>query len=190
MTPPMLTAGTAPHAVAGPTIPPSMTVGPVGPMLVRLTLPMVGAILATIGYSVAETWFIARLGPQALSAVSFTFPVTMIVISLAIGLGAGTSAVVARALGAGETAAGALVVDAMLLTALLAAAAVLVGELSIGPLFRMLGAPADLIPLIASYLHIWFPAAGLFMVAIVGLSAARAAGDAQFQGIAMAGAAA
>ena len=52
----------------------AMTTGPVGPLLVSLTLPMVGAVLSTIGYSVAETWFIARLGPQALSAVSFTFP--------------------------------------------------------------------------------------------------------------------
>jgi len=167
-----------------------MTVGPVGPMLVRLTLPMVGAVLATIGYSVAETWFIARLGPQALAAISFTFPVTMVVISLAIGLGAGTSAVVARALGAGEASAGALVIDGMLLTACMAGVAAAAGELTLYPLFRALGAPADLLPLIAGYLRVWFPAAGLFMVAMVGLSAARAAGDARFQGIAMAGAAA
>ena len=166
-----------------------MTTGPVGPMLVRLTLPMVFAVLSTIGYSVAETWFIARLGPEALSAVSFTFPVTMVVISLAIGLGAGTSAVVARALGAGEAGAGALVVDALLLTAALGLAAALIGEAVVGPLFRALGAPDALLPLIAGYLRIWFPAATLFMVSMVGLSAARAAGDARFQGIAMAGAA-
>ncbi len=167
-----------------------MTVGPVGAMLVRLTLPMLGALLAMIGYSVAETWFIARLGPHALAAVSFTFPVTMVVISLAIGLGAGTSAVVARALGAGEAAAGALVIDAMLMTAIMAGAAMLLGELAVYPLFRALGAPEDLLPLIAGYLRVWFPAAGLFMTAMVGLSAARAAGDAKFQGIAMTGSAA
>ncbi len=167
----------------------AMTAGPVGPLLVSLTLPMVGAVLATIGYSVAETWFVARLGPAALSAVSFTFPVTMVVISLAIGLGAGTSAVVARALGAGERAASALVVDALLLTAALGLLAAAVGELAVGPLFHALGAPEPLLPLIASYLRIWFPAATFFMTAMVGLSAARAAGDARFQGIAMAGAA-
>ena len=143
-----------------------MTVGPVGATLLRLTLPMLGALLATIGYSVVETWFIARLGPHALAAVSFTFPVTMVVISLAIGLGAGTSAVVARALGGGEAAAGALVVDAMLLTAIMAGAAMLLGELAAYPLFRGLGAPEDLLPLIAGYLHVWFPAAGLFMAAM------------------------
>ncbi|HEY0202838.1 MAG TPA: MATE family efflux transporter [Acetobacteraceae bacterium] len=167
----------------------AMTSGPVGMLLVSLTLPMVGAVLSTIGYSVAETWFIARLGPAALSAVSFTFPVTMAVISLAIGLGAGTSAVVARALGAGEAAASALVVDALLLTAALGLVAAGIGELVVGPLFRALGAPEALLPLIAGYLRIWFPAATLFMTAMVGLSAARAAGDATFQGVAMAAAA-
>ena len=73
-----------------------------GPILLRLTLPTTAAVLAMIGYGVIEAWLIGRLGPQALSAVSFTFPVTMVVISLGIGLGAGTSAVVARALGAGR----------------------------------------------------------------------------------------
>jgi len=189
MMPPALAAEPA-AALTAAAAPPSMTVGPVGPLLLRLTLPLVGAVLAMIGYSVAETWFIARLGPQALSAVSFTFPVTMIVISLAIGLGAGTSAVVARALGAGEAAVGALVADAMLLTAAMAVLALILGELALYPLFRALRAPEALLPLIAGYMHIWFPAAGLFMVAMVGLSAARAAGDAKFQGIAMAGAAA
>ncbi len=174
---------------ATPAAPAAMTAGPVGPLLVSLTLPMVGAVLSLIGYSVAETWFIARLGPQALSAVSFTFPVTMVVISLAIGLGAGTSAVVARALGAGEAAASALVVDALLLTAVLGVAAAALGEVVIGPLFLALGAPEALLPLIAGYLRIWFPAATLFMTAMVGLSAAWAAGDARFQGVAMAGAA-
>jgi len=157
-TPALATPGPAMPAPAAPARA-AMTTGPVGPLLVSLTLPMVGAVLFTIGYSVAETWFIARLGPQALSAVSFTFPVTMVVISLAIGLGAGISAVVARALGAGEASTSALVIDALLL------------------------------PLIAGYLRLWFPAAILFMTAMVGLSAARAAGDARFQGIAMAGAA-
>ena len=52
-----------------------------------------------------------------------------------------------------------------------------------------MGAPEPLLPLILGYMRLWLPAAVLFMAAMVGLSAARAAGDARFQGIAMAGAA-
>ncbi len=163
---------------------PLMTGGAVAPLLFRLTLPMVGGVMATIGYSVAETWLLARLGPDTLSAASFTFPVNMVIISLAIGLAAGTSAVVARALGAAEDA-GALVVDAMLLTAGLGLVAALLAEIFAGPLFRLMGAPAPLIPLILSYMRLWLPAAVVFMTAMVGLSAGRAAGDARFQGLAM-----
>lgn len=162
----------------------SMTTGLVAPMLIRLTLPMVIGVLATIGYGVAETWFVAQLGPDTLSASSFAFPVTMAMISLAIGLSAGTSSVVARALDGGE-AAGALVIDGMLLTALLGAVVALVLEVAAGPLFRAMGAPPRLIPMILAYLHIWFAAVVVFMTAMVGLSAGRAAGDARFQGFAM-----
>lgn len=162
----------------------NMTVGPVAPMLARLTTPMVIGVLATMGYGVAETWLVAQLGSDPLSASSFTFPITMAMISLAIGLSAGTSSVVARALGAGE-AAGVLVIDGMILTAALGVAAALLLEIAAGPIFRAMGAPERLLPVILGYLHIWFAAVVLFMVAIVGLSAGRAAGDARFQGLAM-----
>ena len=169
---------------ARPTTRGTMTEGPVAPMLVRLTLPMIIGVFATIGYGVAETWFVARLGAETLSASSFTFPVTMVMISLAIGLSAGVSSVVARALGAGE-AASVLVIDGMLLTALLGATAALGLELGAGALFWAMGAPQRLMPIILGYLHIWFVAVVLFMTAMVGLSAARASGDARFQGLAM-----
>lgn len=167
----------------------TMTAGPITPLLARLTAPMVLAVLSTIGYSVAETWFIGRVGAEALAAVSFTFPVTMVVISLAIGLGAGTSAIVARALGRGEEDVAGLVTDSLLLTAGCGAVAAIGCVAVIAPLFRALGTPDALVPTIAAYLHIWLPAVLLFMTGMVGLSAARAAGDARFQGLAMAGAA-
>ena len=135
------------------------------------------AKVAMIGYGVIEAWLIGQLGPQALSAVSFTFPVTMVVISLGIGLGAGTSAVVARALGAGEADVPGLVADALLLTGGVAVAAAALGLALLGPLFRAMGAPDALLPLIAGYMQFWFPAAVLFLCSMVGLSAARAAGD-------------
>ena len=173
-------------ARAAPASRATMIEGAVAPILLRLTLPTAAAVLAMIGYGVVEAWMLGRLGPQALSAMSFTFPVTMVVISLGIGLGAGTSAVVARALGAGEADVPGLVADALLLTAGVAAAAAALGVALIGPLFRALGAPDALLPDIAGYLYLWFPAAVLFLCSMVGLSVARAAGDAAFQGLATA----
>lgn len=167
-----------------------MTEGAVPPMLLRLSLPMMGGIFATIGSSVVETWLLGRLGPSSLAAGTFVNPIVMIVISLAIGLGAGTSAVVARAIGAAERDVGGLVADALLLTALVGIAAALVGEAALPALLRLLGAAPEVASLSESYLRIWLPAAVLFTTGMVGLSATRAAGDARFQGVAMAGMAA
>ena len=53
-------------------------------------------------FSLVDTWFISFLGTEALTAISFTFPVTFFVMSLAIGLGIGASAVVGKFLGASQ----------------------------------------------------------------------------------------
>lgn len=162
-----------------------MTRDPVATVLARMTLPVGWGILALLGYRLAEAWFIARLGAPALAAVSFAFPVTMVVISLSIGLGAGTSSVIARALGAEEEGVPRLVADALILTALVGLTCAIGGSLAAPYLARLLGAGADLAPQIAAYLRVWFAGAILFLVASVGLSAARAAGDTTFQGLAM-----
>jgi putative MATE family efflux protein len=165
----------------------AMTEGAVGRTLLRLTLPVAWGILALLGFRLAEAWFLGRVGPLALAAVTFSFNMTMVVTSLAIGLGAGSSSVIARAIGAGEPGVPRLVADALVLTALVGLAAAIVGTAFAGPLSRLLGADASLAPLVASYLRWWFPSAILLLVSQVGLSAARAAGDAAFQGTAMLG---
>ena len=164
-----------------------MCEGPVGRRLLTLTMPVAWGIFALLGYRLAEAWFLGRIGPQALAAVTFSFNLTMVVTSLSIGLGAGSSSVIARALGAGEAGVPRLVADALVLTAIVGVAAAIVGVAAAGPLSRLLGADATLAPMVASYLRWWFPSAILLLLSQVGLSAARAAGDATFQGTAMVG---
>ena len=99
----------------------AFTEGPVGRQLSALTLPMVWAILALMSFNAADTFFVAQLGDDPLAAMSFTFPVAMAMTSVAIGLGAGMSTGIARALGAGEHAkAQRLATDGLSLTLLLA----------------------------------------------------------------------
>jgi putative MATE family efflux protein len=162
-----------------------MTEGPVGKLLFKLTVPLAWGILAVLGYRLAEAWFIGPLGSGALAAISFAFPVTMVVLSLSIGLGAGTSSVIARALGAREEGVPRLVADALILTFLLSAVCAVVGIAIADRLPPLLGAGPDLAPMVSAYLKVWFPTAILILLPQVGLSAARAAGDATFQGVAM-----
>ncbi len=162
-----------------------MTTGPVGPLLVRMTLPVAWGVLALLAYRLAEAWFVGQLGAPALAAITFAFPITMVVLSLSIGLGAGTSSVIARALGAREEGVPRLVADALLLTFAMGAVCAVAGTLSADWWARLLGAGPSLSPLVASYLRVWFPASVLVLVSQVGLSAARAAGDTSFQGFAL-----
>ncbi len=154
--------------------------------ILNLTLPMVWALFATIGFNVADTFFIAQLGTLELAAISFTFPVVMTLISLAIGLGAGTSAVVARAIGQGDRKrVERLATDSLLLAGVVVSVFVVVGLLTIEPLFRLLGAEEALLPMIRDYMEIWYLGIPFLVVPMVGNNVIRATGDARFPSLIM-----
>src|SRR5690606_21283096 len=77
--------------------------GRVSHQLRVMAAPMVWGLMATMSLNLVDTFFIAQLGRAPLAALSFTFPVIMVLTSLAIGLGAGTSSAVARAIGEGAS---------------------------------------------------------------------------------------
>ncbi|MFC6634601.1 MATE family efflux transporter [Microbulbifer taiwanensis] len=149
----------------------------------RLALPMVWGILATMSFNVVDTYFVAQLGSAPLAAMSFTFPVVMVINSFAIGLGAGTSSAVARAYGAGDLErVRRLVTDASLLALLVALAISAVGLATVEPLFKLLGAPAEMLPLIADYMVPWYLGAVFAVVPMVALSSLRAIGNSALTG--------
>jgi len=155
-----------------------LTTGPVGRHLVDMTLPMLLGITTMMGQSFIDAWFLGRVGDRALAAYSFGFPILMIVTSIAIGLGAGTSSVVARAIGAeNHHRAKRLVTDSLILSFLITATVSAVGVLTIVPLFRLLGAPEDMIPMIRSFMIILYGGVPFVVVGMVGMSSMRATGD-------------
>ena len=155
-----------------------LTHGPVGRHLVDMAVPMLLGITTMMGQSFIDAWFLGRVGDRALAAYSFGFPILMIVTSIAIGLGAGTSSVVARAIGAeNHRRAKRLVTDSLILSFLITAAVSVVGILTIEPLFRLLGAPADMIPMIRSFMIILYSGVPFLVVGMVGTSGMRATGD-------------
>ncbi|MDE0480357.1 MAG: MATE family efflux transporter, partial [Gammaproteobacteria bacterium] len=76
--------------------------GSVRESLIRMTTPMIIGMLMMFTFNIVDTLFISFLGTDPLTAISFTFPVGFTILSLAIGLGIGASAVVAKYLGRGE----------------------------------------------------------------------------------------
>ena len=156
----------------------SLTEGPVAPLLVRLTIPMILGMVGMMAFNLADTYFVGQLGTRELAAMSFTFPVVMVISSLALGLGMGASAVVSRAIGEGDQhQVQRLTTDSLGLSLLFVGSGVLIGLLTIEPLFRALGASEELLPLIRQYMLIWYPGSIAVVIPMVGNNAIRATGD-------------
>jgi O-antigen/teichoic acid export membrane protein len=167
-----------------------LTEGPVGPHLVRLTIPMIWGLLAFMTFGLVDTFFVGRLGAPELAAMSFAFPVMMVLISIAIGLGAGTSSVLARAIGEGDQErVKRLTTDSLVLAFLVVAVVSLAGIATIEPLFALLGAGPELRPLVRDYMVIWYLGVVFLVVPMVGMSAIRATGDSRLPGLVMTGSA-
>lgn len=155
-----------------------MTEGAVAPLLVRLTLPMIVGVLSILAFNLVDTFFVGRLGTEQLAAMSFTFPVVLVIGSLAMGLGIGTSALVSRAIGEGNMArVQRLTTDALSLSLLIVITAAMVGLATINPLFRALGAEGVVLGYINTYMTIWYWGMIFVVVPMVGNSAIRATGD-------------
>lgn len=156
----------------------ALVYAPIGRTLWQMTWPMVFGVATLISFNVVDTFFISLLGTESLAAIGFTFPVTFTVISLSIGLGIGTSAVIARKLGQDKDRqarhAGS---SALYLAAILVASLALLGWLLAEPIFFALGASEKLMPLIMSYMNIWFIGAVLLVMPMIGNSILRASGD-------------
>ncbi|MEM8613910.1 MAG: MATE family efflux transporter [Cyanobacteria bacterium P01_H01_bin.105] len=156
----------------------NLTEGPVGKKLIKLTIPMVWGVFAIIAFNLVDTYFVGQLGTAQLAAMSFTFPVVMTFGSLAMGLGVGASSVIARAIGEGDISRVQRFTTNSLTLALTAVILfVIVGLLTIDPLFKALGAGPDTLPYVRDYMRIWYFGMVFLVVPMVGNSAIRAAGN-------------
>lgn len=158
----------------------NMTEGPIGPAIISLMIPMMIGMIALVSYNIADTWFIGQLGTMELAAVSFTFPVAFIVNALSMGLGVGTSSVASRLFGARETGKiQRITTHAALLAVMVGVSVLIVGLLTIEPVFRLLGADDTTLPLIKRYMSIYYFGGVFLIVPMIGNSVLRASGDAK-----------
>ncbi|MBE0615462.1 MAG: MATE family efflux transporter [Burkholderiales bacterium] len=115
--------------------------GPILETLLRLSVPNIALVGAQASINVAETYFVGRLGTEALAGVSLVFPIVMLMQMMSAGaMGGGISSAVARALGAHrQNDAEALAWHAVLIALVLGAGFTL-AVLVFGPgLYRLLG---------------------------------------------------
>lgn len=76
-----------------------MGVMPVGRLLASMAIPMMISMLVQALYNVVDSIFVARLGTEALTAVSLAFPLQSLMIAVGAGTSVGINALLSRSLG-------------------------------------------------------------------------------------------
>ena len=147
--------------------------GPIVPTLLAMAWPNVVVMLAQASTGLIETWFVSRLGLDALAGMALVFPGFMMMQMLSGGaMGGGISSAIARALGSGrKDDADALVWHAVVINIVLGLVfSVLV--LTFGrPLYRFLGGQGGSLEAALLYSNLVFAATPLVWL-MNGLSSA------------------
>jgi putative MATE family efflux protein len=147
---------------------------------------MIIGILSMVAYNLADTYFVGQLGKNQLAALSFTFPVVLIIGSIALGIGMGASVLIARAIGKGNISeVRRFATDSLILAVIIVAFFVVTGLLTIKPLFTLLGADPQVLPYIQEYMGIWYYGVMFVVFPMVGNNIIRATGDSRIPGLVM-----
>ena len=166
--------------------PRGFTGGPVHIHLIRLTGYMTLGFVSIMTASLLETIYIGVLGTNELAAISFTFPLVMLLQGVSMGLSIGASSVVARAIGIGDTErARRLITHCFVLVMGVIVFFAVAAFAAVEPFFALLGAGPEVLPLAVDYTKIWLLGLPFFTIAFVGSTLMRAAGDAVTPGYLM-----
>ena len=77
-----------------------MGVMPVGKLILSMAWPAMIAMMVQAFYNVVDSFFVSRIGTEALAAVTYAFPFQFLMISVAVGTGVGINSLISRRLGA------------------------------------------------------------------------------------------
>ena len=75
---------------------------PVLPLILSMTLPMVLSMLVNSLYNIIDSFFVAQISEEAMTALSLVYPVQNFINAVGIGFGVGINAVIAFYLGTGD----------------------------------------------------------------------------------------
>ena len=73
---------------------------PVMPLVISMALPMTISMLVNALYNIVDSYFVAKISDDAMTALSLVYPVQNIVNAVTVGFGIGINAVIAFYLGA------------------------------------------------------------------------------------------
>ena len=144
-----------------------------------LAIPMVLEMAGESAFAVADAFFVARLGGEALAAVGLTESVLEIIYAIAIGLSMSTTAMVARRFGEkNERAAARTAVQAIavgIATSIILGAA---GVIWTPQLLRAMGATPETVEIGTTYTRVMYGTMGVIVLLFLNNAIYRGVGDA------------
>lgn len=72
---------------------------PIGRLILTMSLPIMASMLVQALYNIVDSIFVAKVSPEALTAVSLAFPIQNLMIAIGTGTGVGINALLSRSLG-------------------------------------------------------------------------------------------
>ncbi len=155
------------------------TTGPIGRAILLLSIPMVLEMAMESVFAVVDIFFVSRLGANAVAAVGLTESLLTIVYALAMGLGIGATALVARRIGEKDPEGAAhAAVQAILLAIGISIVLGTVGSLLATRLLALMGATPEVIEMGTGYARIMLGGEAAIIVLFVVNAIFRGAGDA------------
>ena len=156
----------------------SYTEGSIDRAIVLLAIPMVLELVLESVFAVVDVFFVSRVGPDAVATVGLTEAMMTLIYAVAMGLGMGATATVARRMGEKDPEAAAIAaVQAIALGLLVAVPAGLLGFAFARPILALMGATPDVLAH-STFTAILFGFNGVILMLFLINAVFRGAGDA------------
>ena len=158
-----------------------MREGKILPLLIKFSLPAIVGMVVNAIYNIVDRMFIGNtpdLGSLGLAGITISFPITLVMLAIALMVAVGAATRFSIALGKGDKEEARYYQgNALLLAAIIGILFTIFGLLFMKPLLTLLGASAKVLPLAEDYLSIILYGSLFQCVATCGNNFSRAQGN-------------
>ncbi len=125
----------------------------IGSLLFKMSLPSVTAMLVMAMYNVVDTFWVSKINPESIAALTICFPIQILLGGIGIGTGVGAGSFASRMLGAGEKSrANGVAGQIIFLSAFLGMIIIFSCTIFCEPILNFFGATEIILPLSRQYL--------------------------------------
>ncbi len=155
-----------------------LTTGSIRKHILLLSAPLLVAMLMHNLFVLVDTFFVGKLGSEAIAAVAASFPIFFIIIALNSGMGIGVSSAVARAIGAkNRENVNVIAENGLIIAAVISVLTLAIGFFTIEPVVSFLGVTGGVAAFMKDYLSVLYLGSAAFFFGNVAGAMLQGEGD-------------